>query len=860
MQIQNAFNDNVAKFMLVPLGAWLVARGLGFEGTAHVLVLLQVVPFILLAPTAGWLADRFPKNRVLRAAAWAQLLILAGLVGAMALRSLPLALGTFFLLSCQSAVFGPSKMGVVKELLGGRRLAFGSGVLEGTVILAILAGQVGGSWWFDHRLGLLGDGWEAGQGICLVLLLGALLSVAFGQGIQQTDSCSHQPFRLRQAWAHFRDLGVIWSERPMRLCAIGVSFFWGFATFINLVLIQLADEQFGGRTGMGRELATLLVFSGLGIGLGSIIAGIISRRQIELGLTPLGGLVMAAGLLALGFADPGTRPLYVLLALTGLGAALFLVPLHATVVDRSPADRRGAVISALTLMSNLAGALGALAQFLLASLGFGPFHQFWIMAVVVVAATVFVLRLLPREFIRLVVLAVVRAVYRIEVFHGHRMPEKGGVLLTPNHVSFVDVFILSAASPRPVRFLMIRDYFAVPMVGHVARMFHAVPISATRAKDAIRVAAEALEEGSVVCIFPEGQLSRSGMLNEIKNGFSLIARKAGCPVLPVYMDGVWGSIFSAERGRFFWKRPRRMPYGMRVSFGEAMNAREATRDELRRELCRLTGEAMTKRDEATGSVGVLFGSTRLRETAIQWERNGEWQGCTWQQVREVVEGGRTAEQVTGGHPAAVEWVREWQRLAEQPYPEVKRLVVNALQLAEPDELGLGRPVLVGAEVPDAVRRIWGMLLPALTRGHAILLRGDEELEHMRALFLQEDIREALGGLALRDGLRDLGSLAGRVRLFRFDGIPQEGTNQSPESWASLVTEGLVVSVSMPHAIQVRPVDQPQHLWKTATFGRLLPGFAARETPEGLELAAAGGTEPIVLPGMTCDPEGFVGPR
>lgn len=857
MQAQNAFNDNVAKFVLVTLGAWLVTAEGGFEGTKYVVALAGVVPFILLAPTAGWFADRFPKSHVLRGSAWSQLILLGFLVAALWAQNLVLSFVVLFLLTSQSTVVSPAKMGAVKELVGSRRLAFGSGVMEGSVILAILLGQVGGSWWFDSELGKRGVGWDAGIFIGMVLWVGALISVLLAHGVQKTEAMSTERYRPSKAWSHFRDLGVIWKTRTLQLCAMGVAFFWGFAGFINMVIIQLADERFGGGMGMGRELAVMLVFSGVGIAVGSILAGVVSRRQIELGLTPLGGLILTAAMIALGFAEPGTVYLYWMLGLAGFGAAVFLVPLHATVVDRSPADKRGAVLSALTLMNSLAGAAGVLLQAGMEQMGMAPRVQFFVMSLVVVAATIYVLRLLPREFIRLMVLGLVRLVYRIEIFHDHRMPEKGGVLLTPNHVSFVDVFILSAASPRPVRFLMIRDYFALPMVGHIARMFDTVPISASRAKDAIRVAGEALAEGSVVCIFPEGQLSRSGQLNEIKNGFSLIAKKGGCPILPVYMDGVWGSIFSCERDKFFWKKPRRIPYGMRVSFGEPMPPKETKGLDLRYSMCRLMGETIAKRTEATGSIPELLESTRLAETAAMWNEGGEWRHCTWLQVRDYVQGLREARELAGSHEVALAWVREWGRLAALPYGEVKRLVVNALQLAEPGDLGLGKPVLVGTEAPEVVRRQWGQLLPALTRTHAVLLDGGEELRDLRALCLQEDLRDVVGGAGLLETLRDLGRQGERLRLFRFDGEAQEETEGDPETWAGYCTEDLIVSVSTSHAVQVRRLDQVQLLWKAGCFGRLLPGYAGEEVEGGLAVMPAGGKESFVVPSAGMDAQGFL---
>ena len=857
MQAQNAFNDNVAKFVLVTLGAWLVSTEGGFEGTKYVVALAGVLPFILLAPTAGWVADRFSKSDVLRAAAWGQLILLGLLVAALWAQHLVLSFVVLFLLTSQSTVVSPAKMGAVKELVGSRRLAFGSGVMEGSVILAILLGQVGGSWWFDSELGSWSSGWDAGIFIGTVLWVGGLMSVLMAHGVQKTKPLSTERYTPSKAWSHFRDLGLIWNTRALRLCAMGVAFFWGFAGFINMVVIQLADERFGGGPGMGRDLAVMLLFSGVGIAVGSILAGVVSRRQIELGLTPLGGLIMMVAMIALGFAQPGTGYLYWMLGLAGFGAAVFLVPLHATVADKSPADKRGAVLSALTLMNSLAGAVGVLLQAGMERMGMPPNVQFLVMSMVVVAATIYVLRLLPREFVRLMVLGVVRLVYRIEVFHGHRMPEKGGVLLTPNHVSFVDVLILSAASPRPVRFLMIRDYFELPMVGHIARMFDSVPISASRAKDAIRVAAEALAEGSVVCIFPEGQLSRSGQLNEIKSGFSLISRKGGCPILPVYMDGVWGSIFSCERDKFFWKKPRRIPYGMRVSFGDPLPPKETKGLDLRYSMSYLAGATIAKRKEARGSISQLLESTKLSERAAMWNEGGEWRDCTWLQVRDYVHGLREARELAGSHEVALAWVREWGRLAALPYGEAKRLVVNALQLAEPGDLGQGRPVLVGTEAPEVVRRQWGQLLPALTRTHAVLMDEGLESNDLRSLFLQEDVRDAVGGRELQRSLRELGRPGERVRLFRFDGEAQEETEGDPETWAGYCTEELIMAVSTPDAVQVRRLDQVQALWKVGSFGRLLPGFAAEEVEGGLAVMPAGGKESMMMPGVGMDAEGFL---
>ncbi|MEQ1861238.1 MAG: 1-acyl-sn-glycerol-3-phosphate acyltransferase, partial [Chthoniobacteraceae bacterium] len=160
-----------------------------------------------------------------------------------------------------------------------------------------------------------------------------------------------------------------------------------------------------------------------------------------------------------------------------------------------------------------------------------------------------------------------RLIYRVSAHFTDRLPA-GGFLLLPNHLTWVDAIVLQLACPRPIRFIVFESIYKLPLLYPIFRCVGAIPISPTRAKDAVRTAVELIEQGEVVCIFPEGELSRSGMLLRLKRGYELIARGAKCPVLPVWMDQLWGSIFSFEGGRYFFKFPRRLPYPVTVAFGE----------------------------------------------------------------------------------------------------------------------------------------------------------------------------------------------------------------------------------------------------------------------------------------------------
>jgi acyl-[acyl-carrier-protein]-phospholipid O-acyltransferase/long-chain-fatty-acid--[acyl-carrier-protein] ligase len=208
-----------------------------------------------------------------------------------------------------------------------------------------------------------------------------------------------------------------------------------------------------------------------------------------------------------------------------------------------------------------------------------------------------------RRVLRWFVTFVVRLIYRIRPLHPENVPKEGGVLLVSNHVTYVDAFMISIACPRPVRFVIVDHFLKVKFFAWFLRLYDCVPISPTRAKEAIRTAADAVREGSVVCIFPEGQLTRTGMLTELKKGFELIARHAECPVLPVYMDSLWGSIFSFERFRYFRKKPKRFPYPVTVHFGPVIPTGRVAGDTVRSAILDLSVDAFAARDELRLTLG-----------------------------------------------------------------------------------------------------------------------------------------------------------------------------------------------------------------------------------------------------------------
>ena len=600
-QTQNAFNDKMAQFILIPLGG---AVGFSVESAAGLMIAL---PFVLFAPVAGWLSDRFSKRDVMLGAAILQLLVLAWICGSVLLKNLPLALCGFFALAVQSAFFSPAKMGINKELVGSEHLGFATGIQQMTAMLAILVGQIVGGWWFDHRLRALGGSpdvaWQAGLWPLSLLAACSVPALLLAWIVPRVPAQGGGKFTTRTAVSHFAHLGELWRDKPLRQASFGVAFFWGFAAFINLWSVKLAKELTGGGEGFGTLSSIFMAAASLGMAAGFGFASYLLRRRIELGWVPVAGLAMSLLSLAIAFIPAGGLWFLVALALLAFCSALFLAPLNAWMQDRYPAAKRGELQSAVNLQDCFAGilAVAVIAAFEhgAVAIGIAPLtgfrYQILFIAAACLLATLLIIRLLPADFIRVIGVALVRAFYRIRVSHPERLPANGGVLMLPNHVTYADAFFLSAASPRPVRFVMDEVFTATPAIRVFTAIFETMTIRRDQPLEAIRAIIKALRQGDAVCLFPEGQLTRTGTLCPLQRGFELIARKAGHPLVPVWCDGSWGSIFSFERNRFFRKLPHRLDHGLMVAFGERMAPENATLESVRDALLATSAEALARR-------------------------------------------------------------------------------------------------------------------------------------------------------------------------------------------------------------------------------------------------------------------------
>src|SRR5215471_13547317 len=567
-QFQGAFSLNAFEYLLLYMVLSTELAHNQRDQLVSIIPLFLAVPFLVFSMAGGFLADRFSKRRVTISTKLIEIAAMTIATVALAIRSLPLELTALFLVATQAALFGPSKYGLLPEILPEKWLSWGNGILELGTFLAIITAMISAAQ-FAGRF----HGREVYVGIVLLALpvIGLGFSLAIGK---YPPAAPEKKFKLNFLGDLFQQVRIIRADRPLFLAILGNTYFWFLGTLFLQTVLVYGTDVFHLAPG---ENSILHAGTALGIGIGSAIAGYLSGNKIEYGLIPLGALgmtVMAAlvGGMSHSFVAAGT-----LLALLGFFAGFFAVPVNALIQHRPAPGTKGGIIAAGNLLSFLGVPAASAVYYLLASKGhLSPRGVFLTGAAITLAGTIYVLFLLPDWFLRLLLWLPTHTIYRIRVIGRDNIPEKGGALFVSNHMSFVDVLLLSESTDRPIRFLMYKGIYDSPIIKPFARMMGAIPISSEfRPRDMIRslrAASDAIRDGEIVCIFAEGQITRTGQLLPFRRGMERIMKGLDAPIVPVNLYGVWGSIFSFERNRFLWKIPQRIPYPVTVSFGQPLPA------------------------------------------------------------------------------------------------------------------------------------------------------------------------------------------------------------------------------------------------------------------------------------------------
>jgi acyl-[acyl-carrier-protein]-phospholipid O-acyltransferase / long-chain-fatty-acid--[acyl-carrier-protein] ligase len=580
-QFQGAFNDNGLKFFVI-----FLVLGTNPSASEKDLLVFYVgnlfaVPFLLFSMAGGYLADRFSKRSVAMATKIFEVFAMLFALYAFANGSTRLAFAVIFLASTQAAFFGPAKYGLLPELLPDELLSWGNGILELTTFIAIIAGAVAGP--------LLAQRFH-GRELYAGLIFGActLLGLATSFTISRVPAADpSRKFRFNIFGDLIKQVQVVRPDRALHLAVVGNTYFWFLGALLQFVIVFYGREVLHIDETHGGYLQAALA---IGIGLGSYAAGLLSAGKIEYGLIPLGAIGMSLFAFAISIHGLTFLQVVLLLAALGFSGGFFIVPINALIQHRPAEDKKGSVIAFANFLS-FVGVIGASAiysgftHYLHVGL---PSFFIWT-AVLSLAATAYVLWLLPDSLLRLLLWMLTHTLYRLDVAGRERVPARGGALLVPNHVSMADAVLLIAAIDRPVRFLMFKGSYDHPLVKPFAKILGVIPISSDQGPremiHSLRRATQALEDGELVCIFPEGQMTRIGQMMPFRRGMERIIKGVNVPIIPVNLDGVWGSIFSFAGGRFLWKFPRHLPYPVRVTFGEPLpptasagQARQAVQD------------------------------------------------------------------------------------------------------------------------------------------------------------------------------------------------------------------------------------------------------------------------------------------
>ena len=580
-QFCGAFNDNAWKLMVALLGirqlASTMAPGPEFETASQTQTTLAFViftfPLAVVSMVAGLLADRVSKRTVIILMKAVEILLMGAATLALWMNPAGGFLPLIVLagMGVHSALFSPAKYGILAELLPHARLAAGNGQLEMWTFLAILTGTAAPG----ILLSLTGTAvWMA------PLLLTALALIGFSAAwtiprVPPARSEGGLANTLQGAWL------ALARDRMLRLAICGAVFFWTIASLFAQNILVYAKAVLG--VSDWQSGLPLMMLS-IGIGIGARWVGRLSQGRVEYGLIPLGAAGVAVMLVTLGLLAPGLPATLALMVILGISSALIFVPLNALIQWRAPDDRRGSVIAfenTCVFTGILLGSLGAGA---LASGGTSTTGIFTAAAAFTVLGTGWAMRLLPEALLRVVLVIVTNSLYRLRIVGHAHVPTTGGALLVPNHISFVDGLLLIASLDRPVRFVVDAQYAEQPFFKPIMKVFGVIPIAPYGGLRvvlrALREAGAAIDRGELVCIFPEGQITRTGTLLPFRRGFERIMKGRTAPVIPIHLDRVWGSIFSFDRGRFFWKIPERLPYPVTVSFGKPLPP-QATAYEVR---------------------------------------------------------------------------------------------------------------------------------------------------------------------------------------------------------------------------------------------------------------------------------------
>ncbi len=538
---------------------------------------LILLPFIMAFTPSGFLADKYPKTLIMRLSAWAAL-------GLTLLITLSYYMGWFwfgfsmtFLLGLQSAFYSPAKLGYIRELLGETKLPQGNALAQSTVMVAILVSTfffsiLFESWLSGHALASKHDVLQIIAPLGWVLVGITALELWCAYQLPKTRDTDHS---MQFDWPEYRtgktglkNFHAVRGNPLIWLTIIGLSVFWAVSQVVLATYPTFTKEHLGlTNTAL---VQGLMAFAGIGIMLGSLLAGRMSRDHIETGLIPVGaiGIMITVGLVT-WLNSPLLQAINFLLL--GIAGGLFIIPLNALMQYHAPAQHLGRVLAAYNLVNNLMMLAFLGLTILLAWYGVDSVHMFTFLTLVVVAGAIYTVYQLPHSLLRFIISRLFHARYRLKVLGFENLPTSGGALLLGNHISWIDWALVQMACPRQIRFVMEKGYYERWYLKGVLSKLGVIPISGGGSSaESLGEIARLLQKGDLVCLFPEGAISRTGQLSAFKRGYEKAVKDTDIPIIPFYLHGLWGSRFSRSSGFLREVRQSGAKRDIIVSFGKAL--------------------------------------------------------------------------------------------------------------------------------------------------------------------------------------------------------------------------------------------------------------------------------------------------
>ena len=601
-QAFGAFNDNIYKNVLLILIAFAAPGTLPVDSDLIINLAagLFILPFFLFSATAGVITDKYDKANIMRVVKMAEIIIMTLAAIAFISENYLMLLILLFLMGTQSAFFGPAKYALLPQQLKKEELVSGNALVETGTFLAILIGTL--------LAGVIANQEHATYIAAISVVSFAVIGYLCSQGIPSAKPSNPDlVFKWQPVKQTRKTLAIARKDKTIFQCIMGISWFWFLGACYLTQFPNFAKLHLGGNAA---SVSFLLTLFSIGIAIGSLLCDRLSGHRIEPGIVPLGSMgitLFGAGLM---FSTPSTLPetqpilefvtdphllgVFVCLTMLGVSGGIFIVPLYAMMQHRAKEKERAQVIAANNIWNAIFMVVSAISGIVVLSVLEFTIPQFFlILSVLNLVVVVYIYVQAPDFFWRFMVWLVSHTMYRVTHKNLANIPQEGGVLIVCNHVSYMDALLLAGACPRPIRFLMDRDIYSLPMIRAFCRACKVIPIDATDRRSVMKAfvgVSKRLERGEVVCVFPEGQLTYDGEMGPFMRGIDLIIKRSPVPVVPVAIQGLWGSFFSREGGRALLKIPKRFWSKVTIVAGQPVQPEQTNSNLLREEVLTLRGD------------------------------------------------------------------------------------------------------------------------------------------------------------------------------------------------------------------------------------------------------------------------------